>query len=206
MKLFTSNTSPYSRIVMLAALAHGLYDLQLAYADPWTTPAELTAINPLSQVPALVTDEGVVIVNSPLILDFLFERPFRGARQAALAGYAFELLDQVVKAYSLERFKPAQGEQHPHIERARQAVARGLTHAPQLDAASDEVAQHVLGMAFSYAELRHPALFRQFLSAENQRAFARYNERADVRAVSIEQLEKHPATVGGLRRSMQQAF
>lgn len=206
MKLFTSNTSPYSRIVMLAALAHGLDDLQLAYADPWTTPAELTAINPLSQVPALVTDEGVVIVNSPLILDFLFERPFRGARQAALAGYAFELLDQVVKAYSLERFKPAQGEQHPHIERARQAVARGLTHAPQLDAVSDEVAQHVLGMAFSYAELRHPALFKQFLSAENQHAFTRYNERADVRAVAIEQLEKHPATVGGLRRSMQQAF
>ena len=205
MKLFTSNTSPYSRIVMLAALAHGLDDLQLAYADPWTTPAELTAINPLSQVPALVTDEGVVIVNSPLILDFLFERPFRGARQAALAGYAFELLDQVVKAYSLERFKPAQGEQHPHIERSRQAVARGLAHAPQLDAASDEVGQHVLGMAFSYAELRHPALFKQFLSAENQRAFARYNERADVRAVAIEQLEKHPATVGELRRSMQQA-
>ena len=108
MKLFTSNTSPYSRIVMLAALAHGLDDLQLAYADPWTTPAELTAINLLSQVPALVTDEGVVIVNSPLILDFLFEQPFRDARQAALAGYAFELLDQVVKAYSLERFKPAQ--------------------------------------------------------------------------------------------------
>lgn len=205
MKLFTSNTSPYSRIVMLAALAHGLDDLQLAYADPWTTPAELTAINPLSQVPALVTDEGVVIVNSPLILDFLFERPFRGARQAALAGYAFELLDQVVKAYSLERFKPAQGEPHPHIERARQAVARGLAHAPLLDAASDEVAQHVLGMSFSYAELRHPALFKQFLSAENQRAFARYNERADVRAVAIEQLEKHPATVGELRRSMQQA-
>ena len=205
MKLFTSNTSPYSRIVMLAALAHGLDDLQLAYADPWTTPAELTAINPLSQVPALVTDEGVVIVNSPLILDFLFERPFRDARQAALAGYAFELLDQVVKAYSLERFKPAQGEPHPHIERARQAVARGLAHAPLLDAASDEVAQHVLGMSFSYAELRHPALFKQFLSAENQRAFARYNERADVRAVAIEQLEKHPATVGELRRSMQQA-
>ena len=203
MKLFTSNTSPYSRIVMLAALAHGLDDLQLAYADPWTTPAELTAINPLSQVPALVTDEGAVIVNSPLILDFLFERPFRGARQAAVAGYAFELLDQVVKAYSLERFKPAQGEPHPHIERARQAVARGLAHAPLLDAASDEAAQHVLGMAFSYAELRHPALFKQFLSAENQRAFARYNERADVRAVAIEQLEKHPASVGELRRSMQ---
>ena len=203
MKLFTSNTSPYSRIVMLAALAHGLDDLQLAYADPWTTPAELTAINPLSQVPALVTDEGAVIVNSPLILDFLFERPFRGARQAALAGYAFELLDQVVKAYSLERFKPAQGEPHPHIERARQAVARGLAHAPLLDAASDEAAQHVLGMALSYAELRHPALFKQFLNAENQRAFARYNERADVRAVAIEQLEKHPASVGELRRSMQ---
>ena len=60
----------------------------------------------------------------------------------------------------------------------------------------------VLGMAFSYAELRHPALFKQFLSAENQRAFARYNERADVRAVSPENLETRPATLAQLRQSL----
>ena len=144
MKLYTSTTSPYARMVMLAALARGMDELQLAYVDPWTTPAKLTAINPLSQVPTLIADNGTIITNSPLILDYLFDHPFRGAQQAALAGYGYELLDQVVKAYSLARFQPANTPAHPHIARARDAVARGLAHCPPLDATSNDIATHVL--------------------------------------------------------------
>ena len=87
MKLYTSTTSPYARMVMLAALARGMDELQLAYVDPWTTPAELTAINPLSQVPTLIADNGTIITNSPLILDYLFDHPFRGAQQAASSAW-----------------------------------------------------------------------------------------------------------------------
>ena len=202
MKLYTSTTSPYARMVMLAALARGMDELQLAYVDPWTTPAELTAINPLSQVPTLIADNGTIITNSPLILDYLFDHPFRGAQQAALAGYGYELLDQVVKAYSLARFQPENTPAHPHIARARDAVARGLAHCPPLDPASNEVATHVLGMALSYAELRHGDLYRAHLSAANQQAFATYCERPDVRAVAIAQLEQHPASIGELRRAV----
>ena len=180
MKLYTSTTSPYARMVMLAALARGMDELQLAYVDPWTTPAELTAI----------------------ILDYLFDHPFRGAQQAALAGYGYELLDQVVKAYSLARFQPENTPAHPHIARARDAVARGLAHCPPLDPASNEVATHVLGMALSYAELRHGDLYRAHLGAANQHAFATYCERPDVRAVAIARLEQHPASIGELRRAV----
>ena len=75
MKLYTNTTSPYSRIVMLGALARGMDDLQLVFADPWATPDALVAVNPLSQVPALVTDGGAVITNSAFIIDFLFGCP-----------------------------------------------------------------------------------------------------------------------------------
>ena len=68
MKLYTSTTSPTSRAIILTALAQGKDTLQLAYADPWTTPPELTAENPFSQVPVLITDDGVHIYNTLCVM------------------------------------------------------------------------------------------------------------------------------------------
>ena len=106
MKLYTSHTSPTARAIILTALAQGKDALQLAYADPWTTPPELTAINPFSQVPVLITADGTAIYNTLTIADYLFDHPWRGARQSATAGYATALLEQIIKAYSLARFQP----------------------------------------------------------------------------------------------------
>ena len=143
MKLYTSITSPYSRAIMLTALSQGMDGLALAYADPWTTPPELTAVNPLSQVPALLTDDGTVICGTAFVADYLFGHPLHSAQQAALAGYAQALLDQVVKAYSLAKFLPDGMAEHPHIPRAREAVVRGLQQAPALDPRSNEFAHHL---------------------------------------------------------------
>ena len=201
MKLYTSTTSPYSRAIMLAALTRGMDGLQLAFADPWATPPELTAANPLSQVPVLLTDGGETICGTAYVADFLLDHPLQSAHQAAVAGYAQALLDQVVKAFSLAKFLPEGMAEHPHIPRARAAVVRGLEHAPQLDAHADDFAMHLLGMAFSYAELRHPALFGH-LDAANRAAFAAYQQRPDVRAVGISELEKHPADLAAVRAAI----
>lgn len=201
MRLYTSITSPYSRAIMLTALSQGMDGLALVYADPWTTPPELTAVNPLSQVPALLTDDGTVICGTAFVADYLFGHPLHSAQQAALAGYAQALLDQVVKAYSLAKFLPDGMAEHPHIPRAREAVVRGLQQAPALDPRSNEFAHHLLGMAFSYAELRHPTLFDQ-LGAANRAAFAEYRQRADVQAVGIEALERKPATIAAIRATI----
>ena len=162
----------------------------------------LPAGDPFSQVPVLITADGTAIYNTLTIADYLFDHPFRGARQSAIAGYATALLEQIIKAYSLARFQPEHGAEHPHIERARAAVVRGLAQAPQLDPASNHIEQHLLAMAFSYAELRHGDLYRAHLSAANQQAFTAYCERPDVRAVAITQLEQHPASIGELRRAV----
>ena len=201
MRLYTSITSPYSRAIMLTALAQGMDGLALVYADPWATPPELTAVNPLSQVPALLTDDGTVICGTAFVADYLFGHPLHDAKQAALAGYAQALLDQVVKAYSLAKFLPDGMAEHPHIPRAREAVVRGLQQSPALDPRSNEFAHHLLGMAFSYAELRHPALFDQ-LGDANRAAFSEYQQRADVRAVSPEALEKKPASIAVVRQTL----
>ena len=83
----------------------------------------------------------------------------------------------------------------------REAVVRGLQQAPALDPRSNEFAHHLLGMAFSYAELRHPTLFDQ-LGAANRAAFAEYRQRADVQAVGIEALERKPATIAAIRATI----
>ena len=130
-------------------------------------PEALNALTSFNEV--LLLDNGSTD-NTLTIADYLFDHPFRGARQSAIAGYATALLEQIIKAYSLARFQPEHGAEHPHIERARAAVVRGLAQAPQLDPASNHIEQHLLAMAFSYAELRHPALYPQ-LDADNRRAF-----------------------------------
>ena len=202
MKLYTSTTSPTARAIILTALSQNKDDLQLAYADPWTTPPELTAENPFSQVPTLITDNGIHIYNTLCIIDYLFDHPLRGAAQTAIAGYATALLEQIIKAYSLARFQPESTPEHPHIARARAAVIRGLERAPRLDPASNTIEQHLLAMAYHYAELRHPALYPH-LDADNRRAFSEYQTRPDVRAVRPEALEKHPANIAAVRQSIQ---
>ncbi|WP_225748591.1 glutathione S-transferase [Eikenella sp. Marseille-P7795] len=164
-------------------------------------PAELQALNPFSQVPILQFDNGTTICNSPFILDFLLGHPLHNAGQTATAAYAFALLDQLVKAFGLQKFKAENTPDHPLAERARAACKRGLANAPQLDAESGDVAHLALGMAFAFMQSRLPELQPQ-LSPANQRALATFLARADVRAVSPENLEQGPATLSQLRQSI----
>ena len=212
MKLYTSPTSPYGRLVLLAALPLHELDFAIAYTNPWENPAELQALNPFSQVPVLQTDSGTVIGNSPFILDFLLGHPLHTAEQTATAAFAFSLLDQLVKLFGLQKFKAENTPDHPLTERARAACIRGLAAAPQLDAESGDVAPQLdaesgdvahlaLGMAWVFMQYRLPDL-QPHLSPANQNALAQFTARADVRAVSPENLETRPATLAQLRQGL----
>ena len=72
MKLFYSPTSPYVRKVMACAMATGVQgQITKVQTNPWESPAELLAQNPLSKVPCLVTDDGVALFGSPVICEYL---------------------------------------------------------------------------------------------------------------------------------------
>ena len=71
MKLYLSTTSPYSRLALIAALHSGKRDLQLHYVLPWENPAELIAINPYSQIPALLCDDGNILSETLIIMNYL---------------------------------------------------------------------------------------------------------------------------------------
>ena len=72
MKLYYSPTSPYVRKVRVVAIEKGIADrVELVEASPWPDPASVARVNPLGKVPALVTDDGVALYDSPVICEYL---------------------------------------------------------------------------------------------------------------------------------------
>ena len=72
MKLYYSSTSPFVRKVNIFAIEAGL-DKQIEWVttNPWQAEDKLTAENPLSKIPTLVTDDEQVIFDSPVICEYL---------------------------------------------------------------------------------------------------------------------------------------
>ena len=70
MKLLTALTSPYGRKVHVCALETGL-DERIEIVVTGTSQPELRELNPLGKIPALVTDDGQVLFDSPVICEYL---------------------------------------------------------------------------------------------------------------------------------------
>ena len=72
MKLYNSAASPFVRKVMACAIACGLEDrITKLPTNPWQSPPELLAQNPLAKVPCLITDDGLALFDSPVICEYL---------------------------------------------------------------------------------------------------------------------------------------
>ena len=68
MKLCFSSTSPYVRKVRACAITREIDgQIELVPTDANASRPAFVAINPLSKVPALVTDDGVALFDSPVI-------------------------------------------------------------------------------------------------------------------------------------------
>lgn len=149
MKLYLSPTSPYARLVNLTLEEKGLGErVERVYVDPWASPPELTAVNPLSRVPALVTDVGTVLTESLVISQYL-ERAY--PQPALIPGERMEtvlrrlslghgLIDHAVGIVSVRRFHPDAEEQdllqrrHRILRQSLPVVAEELHgEAPTVD-------------------------------------------------------------------------
>lgn len=72
MKLYFSPTSPYVRKIRVLAIETGLAGrIELIQTNPWQKDEALWADNPLSKVPTLITDDGMVLYDSPVIIEYL---------------------------------------------------------------------------------------------------------------------------------------
>jgi glutathione S-transferase len=136
MKLFYSPTSPFVRKVVACAITRGLDSrIERIRIDAHASPAALLAANPLSKVPALLTEDGVALFDSPLICEYLDsigdEQPLfpdHGASRWVALRYqalADGMMDAAVMARG-EIMRPQEAARQANIERQKVAVTRGL--------------------------------------------------------------------------------
>lgn len=164
MKLFYSPTSPYVRKVLACAIACEIEgQIERVTTNPWESPPELLAHNPLSKVPCLVTEDGVAVFDSPVIceyLDFvgrgtLFPPPgaarWRALKQQAIA-------DGILDAAILRRLdaaRPQEAARAAAMERHRRAVTHSLDaleHDPPAD--HIDIGTISLACALGYLDFR----------------------------------------------------
>ena len=167
MKLFYSPTSPFVRKVSVFAMEAGLEKrIDRVVTNPWSLDAALLAENPLSKVPTLVTDDGMVLFDSPVICEYLDTLnnkrkliPMDGAARWSalrLQALADGLLDAAVLRF-LERKKEASqrsaewdGLQQAVVERALDFMETDLVCWP----AEFTVGQIAAACALGYLDFR----------------------------------------------------
>lgn len=137
MKLRYSTTSPYVRKVRILLIETGLdREVELILTNPWSPDTDLANDNPLSKVPALVTDDGRHFFDSPVICEYLdslhggrkhFPRDGE-ARWAALRRLALAdgMLDAAVSLRIELAMRPEALRWPWWIERQKAVLARGL--------------------------------------------------------------------------------
>ena len=167
-----SHTSPYARKVRVFGLELGLEaQLDEVPVDPIADPEALVAVNPVSKIPALVTDDGMSIHDSRVILAYLaslvpptdlYPQPADPLRWPAmtLAAHCDAILDAAV-AWRLEQLRQPgersvfwQSRWKQQIERALDALPERIEALP----AYRPYAELLSAVAIGYLDFRHKDL------------------------------------------------
>lgn len=173
MKLIASLTSPYVRKIRVLLLEKGI-PFELVNDPPWEATTHVTDFNPLGKVPALLTDDGEVFFDSPIIADYLetlgvYAPELPADAMAALRIRQTEALaDGMTDAavvWLLETRRPADKQMPEVIDRQRGKVSRGLDQLEKRLAGKEWLhsegfsrADIAAGCALLWLDFRLPAL------------------------------------------------
>ena len=169
MKLRYSPTSPYVRKVMVTALETGVEGrIERIPTNVWDPASDITADNPLGKVPALITDGGEILFDSPVICEFLDSLhdgvklfpPSGGARWTALRRQALGdgIMDAAVGRL-LEGKRPDGERSEAWAARLSTAIGRSLdVLEDKADALGGAVTigQITIACALGYLDFRFP--------------------------------------------------
>jgi glutathione S-transferase len=174
MILRSSPPSPFGRKVKLAVGILGLEnEVTIEKADPTDASDSLRQQNPIGKIPALIIEDGTVVYDSPVILEYLDVRAGGGkiipkdpqARLAALTLQAMcdGILDAGILLVYEGRWRPAEMHVQKWIEHQRGKVERALAvleaALPKLDAIPN-VGAITLACALGYGDLRFEGKWR----------------------------------------------
>jgi glutathione S-transferase len=170
-----SPSSPFVRKIRIAASVLGLdRELALEPADTMNAGDTIRSQNPLGKIPALLLEDGTVLFDSRVILEYLDHRAGGGriipkdasARFAALRLQALAdgIMDASVLLVYEGRWRPPERHEPKWIDLQSGKVARALAALeaapPALDAPPN-VGQIALACALGYRDFRFPGSWRK---------------------------------------------
>jgi glutathione S-transferase len=175
MQLLTHPLSPYGRKVKIAMAMKGVAErIEVTQVDsnPLDNP-ELTKVNPLGKIPALVVDGGAAIFDSHVICEYLDGLaptpvlfPKGGAERIetlTLGALADGMLDAALLMVYEKRFRPEDKWHAPWLERQQRKVDRSLDLLESKVPVwrdSPDYGHLTLACALGYLDFRHEAKWR----------------------------------------------
>lgn len=172
MKLRYAPTSPYVRKVLVTAIEAGLDErIERVATNVWDAATDIQDDNPLGKVPALTTDDGTVLCDSPLIcehLDSLHEGapliPAAGAERWQVlntAALGDGIMDSAVSRIIEVRQRPEAlrwddwlARQKGKISKALDVLERQVSAGPMTGPVN--LGQIAVGCALGYLDFRFP--------------------------------------------------
>lgn len=192
MKLVASLTSPYARKVRIV-LAEKKQAFELVVDSPWEPTSTVPELNPLGKVPVLITDDGEVFFDSPIIVAWIETMganprvipadPVEAVRVRQLEALADGITDATV-AIVIEGRRPEGQRSEAVIGRQLQKIERGLDRLEQLASGRTWLHGDLMSLgdistavAMGFIELRLPQVDwragRPALTALVERMYAR---------------------------------
>lgn len=171
MKLIIATPSPFARKARIALLEKGIAH-ECVIDNPWLAQTQLAATNPLGKVPALLLDDGRVVFDSKVIVEYLEALvatpallptdPFERVSHRQIEAVADGICDAVVLIVQ-ERARDPALRSADWIERQRRKVALGVAELERLLGQGECFTAHGFGLAeiatvcaLAYLDLRLP--------------------------------------------------
>jgi len=189
MKLYASLTSPYARKVRICLIEKGL-DYDFVVEAPSDPNANVVRLNPLGKVPLLQCDDGEVVFNSPMIVEYIDSLegvaliPTSVKRLHVQRWHALGdgIVDAVV-ARMLELRRAIEHQDAAVIKKQETKVAAALDFADEhyqggefIEGGQFSLADIALAVALEYIDFRYPHDWRsihprlaEWLNGINQR-------------------------------------
>ena len=172
--LRSSPSSPFVRKIRIAASVLGVDgEIAIESADTVNPTDTVRQQNPIGKIPALVLEDGVVLFDSRVILDYLDHRAGGGlivpkdprARFAALRLQALAdgIMDASILLVYEARWRPSERHEPKWIEHQAGKVTRALASlesAPPELAARPDVGDIALACALGYRDFRFGEAWR----------------------------------------------
>jgi glutathione S-transferase len=191
MKLIGMLDSPYVRRVAISLDLYGM-DFEHQSLSVFSTFTEFSQINPVVKAPTLVLDDGTLLMDSSLILDYLEslapankkllpQAPAARAQDLHVLGLALAACEKSVQIVYEHNLRPAEKLHAPWLERVSgQLLAAYTLLEPQL-ADCDALTQASITAAVAWSFSQHTVA-----SVVNAQAFPNLKRHA-------ERLEQHAA-------------